>query len=124
MSYSYRLPDPQWSGSLRRCCVCRALDNPVYAGESDEQGAPIFAHKVTLDVTYINRDKLTPKEIKQGFEYMKVEGDRHVKIRAICRECLQLIEDTADVWHDFDTAKKNAGDQNKPQSFYETLCME
>src|SRR5579864_5963033 len=123
MSAGYRLPNPQWEGELRKCVQCGLIDSPVYAGQADESGAPMFVHKVVIDVVFTKTEVLTKRDRDEGFLMMKLEN-RPAKARAICRECLEADEQTKSVWQDFDKTRKELAEQTKEPSWYAVLCQE
>jgi hypothetical protein len=117
----YRLPNPQWEGNRRTCCKCGLVDSPVYIGEANEQGEPIFEHRVILDLTYTKTELLTAKDKADGWLSLKVEN-RPAKMRTICRDCLEAVEATDAVWKDFDKARADLEDKKKEKSWYSQLC--
>jgi hypothetical protein len=120
----YKLPDPKWDGPLRRCVKCGVEDASIYTGEADLDGSPLFVHRVVLDPHFCPKGLLSARDRAQGFLETKVEGTRTVKIRVICRECLEQDEQTSAVWRDFDKTRKELSEQTKEPSFYAVLCQE
>ena len=118
----YRLPVKTWAWPLRRCVKCGILDNPIYSGEADLDGAPMFNHRVVIDAHYLRKPELSVKEKAQGFLLEVIEGNRHVKIRAICRECLEAAEETGRVWDDCKKSQKELEESLKEPSWYAQLC--
>lgn len=123
MGAGYKLPNPQWEGELRKCVKCGLIDRPVYAGQADESGAPMFVHKVTIDVIFVKSEVLTKRDRDEGFLMMKLEN-RPAKARAICRDCLEADEQTQAVWKDFERTRKEMDEQTKEPSWCAVLCQE
>jgi hypothetical protein len=122
--YSYTLPDPKWEQELWKCCACGIIDRPVYTKQADAEGQPIFEHSVVPDVTFLSRDKLTARELEQGYKLMQLEGGRRAKVRLICRECLESDEQAKGVWRDLNKARQEREGGDKPSNFYQILCGE
>lgn len=122
LGHGYRLPDPKWQGEIRSCCRCGIKDSPLFTGDRDGDGAPIFEHRVTLDLTFIDRKAITPKEKSLGFLFMAV-GDRNAKARVACRDCIQLYDDEERVWSDFNKQKERDGEEGQlDDNYYLHIC--
>lgn len=120
---SYRLPVPEWNKELRHCCKCGLEDAPIYTGESDDEGHPIFEHRIVIDLVYIDRSSLTKKEKSQGYHYQFMAAlNQHVKIRLMCRPCLEHEEDTRKIWEDIQRQKDSLEDESKDRTFMSILC--
>lgn len=83
----------------------------------------MFVHQVVIDAVFAKSEVLTRRDREEGFLMMKLEN-RPAKVRAICRECLELDEQTKSVWKDFDRTRKELDEQTKEPSWYAVLCQE
>lgn len=116
----YKLGE-KYEGDKRKCCACGLQDAPIRSGEIDADGNPVWDHKVVLDLVYLKRDQLTRQEKDEGFSYVRL-ADQHAMVRAICRPCLQEIEDTRRAWKDFKEQQRRDAENSAEGSFYFQLC--
>jgi len=73
-------------------------------------------------VVFTKSEVLTRRDKAEGFLMMKLEN-RPAKARAICRECLELDEQTSAVWRDFGKTRQDLAEQTNEPSFYAVLCQ-